>query len=96
MNLTSITDTIQAVNLVGFIAALSLCLYIGWRRPWTRLWLLPVLTYLINGTAFYLAVRFELYDTVTRTLWSAGLRLHAIVVLLVALAIMAAMTRDED
>lgn len=96
MNLSTITDTLQGINLVGFTLALAICLFIGLRRPWTRLWLLPVLTYLINGTAFYIAVRLQLYDTATRTLWSAGLRLHAIAILLVALVIMAAMTKDRN
>lgn len=96
MHLDQITDSIQTINLIGFAGSLVLCMLIGKRHEWTRLWLLPALTYLINGTAFYIAVRFGLYDAVTRTLWSAGLRLHAIVVLFVALAIMAAMTKDED
>lgn len=95
MNLALITDIVQAVNLAGFVVALATCLYIGWKRPRLRLWLAPVVTYLVNGALFYAVTVLGLSDPTTRMLWSAALRIHALAMVLIGLAVLWWMARDD-
>lgn len=96
MEVERITDVVQLINLTGFAACLVFALLIGWRWRWTRLWLLPLITFLINGTLFYLIAIADLWTSPVRTMWSAGLRLHVLILIVAGLTTMWVLLRNRD
>ena len=84
-DLQAITDTVQTVNLILFAAGLIIAVLLARRFEWSRMWLIPPATWLINGAAFYVIVALDLWDGSTRTLWSAGLRLHSALLMVIGL-----------
>lgn len=87
MNLGAITDIIQTVNLALFVTGLLIAVLLARRFEWSRMWLIPPVTWLINGAAFYTVVVFGLFDGPTRTLWSSGLRLHSVILMVMGLCV---------
>lgn len=91
-----VTDIVQAANLIGFLACLVYALYIAHRWRWMRLWLAPLIVFLVVGVAFYIVAIFDLYTSPIRTLWSSFLRLFAIMLIGGTLTTLCWMLRERD
>lgn len=88
MTLPEATDIFQVIALSFLASSLALALYIGYRVPRLRWWLVPVVLYLANGTAFYVFAVPNWWTGDARMVWSVVLRIHGAVSMFVALIVL--------